>query len=164
MGHAGARPGVGAATDRSGRKCSGCPDHRPHGFGDRGVALASRVLVAQRGLRRVELERSTPSLTGGTREVAALTATELARLEKEEQGLTERLSGLRKERDRFQSWTARHPEVERRLDRLTADIASLDEGLGWPAPPHDLPRSLQPERWAQLAQAQDREIGLDLGR
>jgi len=118
----------------------------------------------QRRAWRAQLERSTPKLAEATRSAAALTAPESARLENDEQGLSERLSALEKDRERYQSWTAGHPEVEARLDRLTAEIASLDESLDRAAPAHELPPSLQPERWAQLARSQGRNLGLDLGR
>ena len=45
----------------------------------------------------------------------------------------------------------------------TSPIDSLDEALGSTIPAPDLPRSLQPERWAELARSQDRSLGLDLG-
>ncbi len=113
---------------------------------------------------RAELEGWRPKLAGATRAVTDLTGTELARPGREEHGLQERLTGLGKQQETYRSWTALHPEAARRLDHLAGEIASVDEILGRSPPAGDLPRSLQPDLWSELARTQERSLGLDLGR
>lgn len=105
-----------------------------------------------------------PKLAAAVREVAAVTATELARLGKEEQDLAKRLSALREQRANHASWTARHPEAERRLDQVASEIASFGEPLQRNPAGRDRPPRVQPDRWERLAHSQDRDLGLDLGR
>ena len=112
---------------------------------------------------RTGLEEWRPKLAAAVRDVGEVSAPELARIDREEQGLQKRLAGLWLRRDTYQSWAARHPEAEGRLEHLNAEIGSLDQVLDRKAPSRDLPRSLQPERWAELARSQDRSLGLDLG-
>jgi hypothetical protein len=118
----------------------------------------------QRRSWRAELEASRPKVATAARNVADLTAPELVRLDQDEQRLQKRLDGLWQQRETYQSWASRHPEAEGRLDALSLEIASLDDALDRKPPGRDLPRSLQPDRRAQLARGQGRDLGLDLGR
>ena len=124
----------------------------------------SRRSRKERRAWRSELEEWRPKLAAARRDVADVTAPELARLYKEHQGLQKRLDDLWRQRENYQARAASHPEAERRLDHLSAEIALLDQADDRTAPSRDLPASLQPERWAQLARSQDRRRGLDLGR
>ena len=51
----------------------------------------------------------------------------------------------------------------RALVLIGAVMMALAPGVGLTAPARDLLRSLQPERWAELARSHDRSLGLDLG-
>jgi hypothetical protein len=113
---------------------------------------------------RVELQEWRPKLAVAARDVADLTAPELARLDKDDQRLRKRLDGLCHQRQTYQSWASRHPEAEGRLDQLAVEVASLEDSLDRKPPGRDLPPSLQPDRWAQLMRGQDRTLRLDLGR
>jgi hypothetical protein len=113
---------------------------------------------------RAELEQSRLKVAVGAGNVAHLTGPELARLDQDDQRLQKRLDGFWQQRETYRSWASRHPEAEGRLDALSVEITSLDAALGDKPPGRDLPPSLQPERWAQLARGQDRDLGLDLGR
>ena len=110
-----------------------------------------------------DLEEWRRKLAAAARDLAEVSDPELTRLDKEEQGLQRRLTGLWSRREKYESWAARHPEAERRLEHLNAEIGPLDQILDRKGPGRDLPQSLQPERWAELAHSQDRSLGLDLG-
>jgi hypothetical protein len=103
-------------------------------------------------------------MAAAARNVADLTAPEVARLDQDEQRLQKRLDGLWRQRETYRSWASRHPEAEGRLDALSVEITSLDDALDRKPPGRNLPPSLQPDRWAQLARGQGRDLGLDLGR
>ena len=113
---------------------------------------------------RAELEQLRPKLAAAARAVADLSAPELDRLDKDDQRLQERVDGLWERHGTYQSWASRHPEAEGRLDALSVEIASLDDALDRKPHARDLPPSLQPDRWAQLARGKGRDLGLDLGR
>jgi hypothetical protein len=97
--------------------------------------------------------RSAPA----ARAVEDLSAPELARIDKEERGVDERLSGLWEQRETHQRWAADHPEASRRLDHLAADIDTLDARLDHSRLAHDRARVVE-TRGVVL----DRGLGIDL--
>ncbi|MGH9230164.1 MAG: hypothetical protein ACRD07_15830 [Acidimicrobiales bacterium] len=113
---------------------------------------------------RAELQEWRPQLAAAARDVANLTAPEVARLDTDEQRLRKRLDSLWRQRESYQSWASRYPEAEGRLDQLAAEVTSIDDSLDRKPPGRDLPPSLHPDRWAHLTRGQDRPVGLDLGR
>lgn len=110
---------------------------------------------------RSELREGNPTLTAAAREVAERNAPELARLDREEQDLAARLSGLRSQQEHYTRWTALHPEVARRLDHLSAEIDSLTLAIDGPSLSHG--RTLG-RHAGQAPPAVARDLGLDLGR
>jgi hypothetical protein len=106
--------------------------------------------------------------SGATRELEALTGPELTRLNGIDEQLAGRLSKLWGHRQDRQDWIERHPEAARRLDRLAAEIDSIDaqldrtravsaRGVGRE---HDYPW-LRPSAMPP-AQNVERDLGIDL--
>ena len=98
------------------------------------------------------------------RQLAALVAPEAGRLDAEEEQLTGRLSGLRKQQVNRRDWVADHPEAARRLNQLASEIEALDERLqrarGVPGRAVGLGR---PGSWTPPPVARERDLGMDLG-
>jgi hypothetical protein len=117
----------------------------------------SRASRANRKLWRSELAEWRSTHTTASREVSVLSAPELARIDGEELRLGQRLTGLREQRETHQRWAADHPEAWRRLDRLTADIDTLDARLDHSRSAHD--RSRVVERQGLVL---ERGLGIDL--
>ncbi|HWI04198.1 MAG TPA: hypothetical protein VNT52_10330, partial [Acidimicrobiales bacterium] len=123
-----------------------------------------RVLRKQRRAWNAALVEWRTDLASAARKVRELTAPELARLDKEEDGLQQRLSGLWNQRESYKSWASQQPEAERRLDYLTAEIGAVDDLAGRTQQGRTLPRSLDPDRRAQRVPDRGRSLDLDLGR
>ena len=113
---------------------------------------------------RAELADWKPRRVAAARAVTNISAPEIARIDDEELDLEERLSDLWGQRKTHQRWVSEHPEASRRLDHLTGEIDSLNKSLGDDVLRPDHAHSLD-ERLARMAGiAQDRSLGLDLGR
>ena len=124
-------------------------------------SLRSRTSRAERRMWRSDLAGWRSTHVAATRAVETLSAPDLARIDGEEQGLGERLSGLWEQREIHHRWAADHPEASLRLDHLAADIATLDARLD----NHRLAdRAMAPERGRDVyGVGLDRGFGIDLG-
>jgi len=92
---------------------------------------------------RGELTAAQEHRMAAERELAALTAPEVDRIEAQEARLSGRLPGLQREQTEHERWLERHPEAARRLSQLDYEIEALDE---------------------RLQHARQAELGLALGR
>jgi hypothetical protein len=117
----------------------------------------SRSSRAQRRTWRSELAGWRSSYSTATRAVEDLSAPELARIDEEERGVEERLSGLWEQRETRQRWATEHPEASRRLDHLTIEIDTLDGRLAHSRSALDRVRASEQRRVAL-----DRGLGIDL--
>jgi hypothetical protein len=84
---------------------------------------------ADRRRAQAELDGWQQRRSAAVRDLEALTGPERSRLNAIDGQLAARLSGLWGQGQDRQDWINRHPEAARRLDRLTADIGTLDAQL-----------------------------------
>ena len=117
----------------------------------------SRSSRAQRRTWRSELADWRSNHATAARAVEDLNAPERSRVDAEERGLDERLSGLWAQRETHQRWAVDHPEASRRLDHLAIEIDTLDGRLAYSRSPHDRARVIE-----QRGVVLDRGLGIDL--
>ena len=127
------------------------------------IARVERSLAESRPSRpirkmwRSELVDWRSNSVSAARAVEELRAPELARIDTEERGLDQRLSGLWEQREAHQRWADDHPEASRRLDHLGADLDALDVRLDHSRLADDRARGVE-TRGVVL----DRGLGIDL--
>ena len=115
---------------------------------------------AMRKAWRSELADWRSKSATASRAVVDLSAHELARIDKEERGVEDRLSGLRERHDTHQRWSAEHPEAARRLDHLAGEIDTLGARVDQGHLSANRERAFEPARGREALV--ERGLGIDL--
>jgi hypothetical protein len=124
-----------------------------------------RLQRRERRGKEAELARWRVRHAAAAKDFDDLAAPERRRLDKAQANLAGRLSDLHEQRERRESWFARHPEAARRLDSIELDIETLTVDVDRPSPGVTARRGVSRDLpWLRGAPVIDRGLDLGLGR